>query len=119
MNAGNAGWPADRIAESRVFLEKNFVSAHLIGMTDTQLYLAIGLPVFAVMMNMIAGIVQHSSTQSRFTSLESTMNGRFSTMESTMNGRFTSLENRFETLTGEVIEMDNRLTRLETWLERR
>jgi hypothetical protein len=94
MSAGNAGWQADRIAE--------------IMLTDTQLYLAIGLPVFAVMMNMIAGIVQHSSTQSRFTSLESTM-----------NGRFTSLENRFETLTGEVIEMDNRLTRLETWLERR
>ena len=94
-------------------------------MTDTQLYLAIGLPVFAVMLNIIAGIVQHSSTQSRFTSVESrftnpesTMNGRFTSLESTMNARFTSVESRFETLTGKVIEMDNRLTRLETWLER-
>ena len=33
--------------------------------------------------------------------------------------RFTSLEGRFDTLTGKVIEIDNRLTRVETLLERR
>jgi hypothetical protein len=71
-------------------------------MTDTQLYLAIGLPVFAFLMNIMAGILQHSSTMARFTSLETTMNARFTGIEN----RFTSLEARFDTLTGKVIEID-------------
>lgn len=82
--------------------------------TDTQLFLAIGLPVFAILLNIAAGIVQHNSSQGRFTSIENRLTG----LESTMNARFTSLEARFETLTGKVIEIDNRLTRLETLLER-
>jgi hypothetical protein len=62
-------------------------------MTDSQLYPAIGLPVFAVLMNIIAGVIQHSAVMARFTSID--------------------------TLTGKVIEIDNRLTRLEAILERR
>jgi hypothetical protein len=81
---------------------------------DTQLYLAIGLPVFAVMMNILAGILQHNATGARFTSLETNMNARFTSLEN----RFMSLEARFETLTGKVIEIDNRLTRVEAILER-
>ncbi len=83
-------------------------------MTDTQLYLSIGLPVFAVLMNIVAGILQHNSILARFTSLETTVNARFSSIES----RFTGLEARFETLTGKVIEIDNRLTRVKAILER-
>jgi hypothetical protein len=35
-----------------------------------------------------------------------------------MNARFNSLEARFETLTGKVIEVDDRLKRVEAILER-
>jgi len=81
---------------------------------DTQLYLAIGLPVFAVMINILTGVFQHGATGARLTSIESNMNARFNSLEN----RFLSLEARFETLTGKVIEVDNRLTRVEAILDR-
>jgi hypothetical protein len=81
---------------------------------DTQLYLAIGLPVFAVMINILTGVMQHGATNSRLTSLETNMNGRFTSLEN----RFLSLEARFDTLTGKVVEVDNRLTRVEAILDR-
>ncbi len=90
-------------------------------MNDTQLYLAIGLQVFAVMINILTGVLQHSATTARFTSIDS----RFTNLESNMNGRFNALENRFlslearfDTLTGKVIEIGNRLTRVEAILDR-
>jgi hypothetical protein len=93
-------------------------------MTDVQLYFAIGLPVFAFLLNIALGVMQTNSLQARitsaetnmnarFASLESNTNARFSSLESGMNARFTSLESRFDTLTGKVIEIDNRLTRVE------
>ena len=69
--------------------------------TDTQLYFAVGLPVFAIIVNMMANVMQITTINARITSLEST------------------LSTRFETLLGKVIEIDNRLTRLEERLERR
>jgi hypothetical protein len=80
-------------------------------MKDSQLYLAIGLPVFAVLISIISGSMQHSAVMNRFTSIDS----RFNSIEN----RFTNMDARFETLTGKVIEIDNRLTRLEAILERR
>jgi hypothetical protein len=97
----------------RVILKEN--------VNDTQLYLAIGLPVFAVMINILTGVLQHSATNARFTTIDS----RFTNLESNMNGRFNALENRFlslearfDTLTGKVVEVDNRLTRVEAILDR-
>lgn len=69
--------------------------------TDTQLYFAVGLPVFAIIVNMMANIMQITTINARITSLES------------------SMSTRFDTLLGKVIEIDNRLTRLEERLERR
>ncbi|HKD08063.1 MAG TPA: hypothetical protein VKB79_19335 [Bryobacteraceae bacterium] len=74
-------------------------------MTDAQLYFAIGLPVFAVLVNIIAGIIQTNSLGARFTSLESTVNARFTSIEN----RFTRLESRFEALIGKLNAIDNRL----------
>jgi hypothetical protein len=93
-------------------------------MTDVQLYLAIGLPVFAFLLNIALGVIQTNSLQARITSvetgvsarltsLETNTNARFSSLESNMNARFASLESRFDTLTGKVVEIDNRLTRVE------
>jgi heme exporter protein D len=80
-------------------------------MNDSQRYLAVGLPVFAVLMNIISGVVQHSAVMARFAG----MDNRFSHMDN----RFTNMDARFDTLTGKVVEIDNRLTRLEAILERR
>jgi hypothetical protein len=75
------------------------------GMNDSQLYLAAGLPVFAVLMNIIAGVVQHGALMARFSSIDNrftNIDNRFTSVE----GRFVGLDARFETLTGKVIEID-------------
>lgn len=76
-------------------------------MSNEQLYLAIGLPVFAIVMSTIANMMQISSLNANF-------NARFTSLEN----RITSIENRFDTLLGKVVEIDNRLTRVEAILER-
>jgi hypothetical protein len=95
-------------------------------MTDAQLYFAIGVPVFAVMVGIVAGILQMNSIGGRFTSMEgrltsfeASMSARLTSLETSVNARFTSLEARFDTLTGKVVEIDNRLTRVEAILDRR
>ena len=89
-------------------------------MTDVQLYLAIGLPVFAFLLNIALGVIQTNSLQARISSVETSTNSRFASvdarfsgLESNMNARFTSLETRFDTLTDKVVDIDNRLTRVE------
>jgi hypothetical protein len=68
-------------------------------MNDAQLYLAIGVPVFAVLMGFMGTVLQINTINARLTSLEAAVNTRFS-----------SLESRLETL---------RLTRVDERLERR
>lgn len=98
-------------------------------MTDVQLYLAIGLPVFAFLLNIALGVIQTNSLQARITcvetnvnarlaSIESTTSSRFASLESNINARFSSLETRFDTLTDKVVDIDNRLTRVEERLLR-
>jgi hypothetical protein len=107
-------------------LEKKDRPGHSVFMTDTQLYLAVGLPVLAILMSFLGTTFQfgtvnsritssETSTNARITSLENTMNARITSLENGMNARFVSLENRmsslearFETLIGKVIEIDNR-----------
>jgi hypothetical protein len=68
-------------------------------MTDTQLYLAIGVPVLAnaAMLTLMATLI----------------GARITSLESSFNARFASLEARFEILTGKVAELTDRVTRLE------
>jgi len=94
-------------------------------MTDAQMYFAVGVPVFAIIMSMIGGMLQFSALGARITSLEANIGARLTSLETSMNARFTSvvnrlssLEARFDTLTGKVVEIDNRLTRVEALLER-
>jgi hypothetical protein len=88
-------------------------------MNDTQLYLAIGVPVFAVLMGFMGSVMQVNTINARITSLEAAFNSRIAGFESSINNRFSRLESRFETLIGKVIEMDTRLTRVAERLERR
>lgn len=63
--------------------------------TDAQLYLAIGVPTITVLIGILVSAVNSN----------------------TLISRFNSLESRFDTLLGKVIEIDNRLVRLEERLE--
>jgi hypothetical protein len=69
--------------------------------TDLQLYLAIGIPTLAVLLGILTNVIQWNAMNARFNSLE---------------GRFNSLDVKFDTLTGKVIDVDNRVTRIEAKL---
>jgi hypothetical protein len=69
--------------------------------TDVQLYLAIGIPTLAVLLGILTNVIQWNAMNARFNSLE---------------GRFNSLDVKFDTLTGKVIDVDNRVTRIEAKL---
>jgi len=70
--------------------------------TDLQLYILVAIPLVGILAN--TGLFIH---------LNSTMNTRFAAVEATMNTRFERIDARFDTLMGKVIEIDNRLTRVE------
>jgi hypothetical protein len=71
-------------------------------MNDVQLYFAIGIPTFAVLIGILMNVVHHNSVNARFNS---------------MDGRFNSLELRFDTLIGKIVDLDNRVTRIEAKLD--
>lgn len=77
-------------------------------MTDTQLYLAIGVPILsnAAMLTLALTIGF------------STINNRISDLRATMDARFASIETRLEILTGKVAELTDRVTRLEEKADR-
>ncbi len=71
-------------------------------MTDLQLYILVAIPLVGILAN--TGLFIH---------LSGTMNTRFAGLESKMDSRFGRVDARFDTLMGKVIEIDNRLTRVE------
>ena len=75
-------------------------------MTDQQLYLAIGIPSMVAILGLLVNV-----------SYFVTINGRISSLEVRLDGRISSLEAKFEILIGKVIELDNRLVRLEERLK--
>ncbi len=89
-------------------------------MTDMRLYLAVGLPVIAILVSTLVNVVQFSAMNGRISSLDSRLDAgvskldaRIDRFEARVDARIGSLEAKFDMLTGKVIEMDNRLTRLE------
>ena len=71
-------------------------------MTDLQLHILVAIPLVGILAN--TGLFIH---------LSGTMNTRFAGLESKMESRFERVDARFDTLMGKVIEIDNRLTRVE------
>ena len=71
-------------------------------MTDLQLYILVAIPLVGILAN--TGLFIH---------LSSTVNTRFAALESKVDSRFERVDARFDTLMGKVIEIDNRLTRVE------
>jgi hypothetical protein len=71
-------------------------------MTDLQLYILVAIPLVGILAN--TGLFIH---------LSGTMNTRFAGLESKMESRFERVDARFDTLMGKVVEIANRLTRVE------
>jgi hypothetical protein len=89
-------------------------------MSNLQFYLTIGIPTLAVLigilMNTVSSIAINArlnSQDARFSSLET----RISNLETRFDARFNSLEVKFDTLIGKVIDLDNRVTRIEAKLD--
>jgi len=71
-------------------------------MTDQQLYLAIGLPSLLALIGILVNL-----------SYFVVLSGRIQHIESRLDARMSSLETKFDVLIGKVVELDNRLTRVE------
>ena len=85
-------------------------------MTDTQLYLAIGLPTLAVLIGVLINASYWSAMNGRMQSSESRMTAleaRFTGLEARFGALEARIEAKFDILVGKVMEMDNRLVRLE------
>jgi hypothetical protein len=83
--------------------------------TDIQLHLAIGIPTIAVLIGILTNVIHHSAVNSRFNSVDArfgSLDARFSNIDA----RFNNLDVRFDTLTGKVIDVYNRVTRIEAKL---
>lgn len=82
-------------------------------MNNLQLYFAIGVPTFTVLVGIIIGFYQSSHAvnqlSARFTSLETNMNARFASIDA----RFTLVEQDLKTLVRVTNDLDVRLARLE------
>jgi hypothetical protein len=89
-------------------------------MTDVQLYLAIGIPTFAVLVGILMNAVYHDSVNARFNSQDARFNSletRMNSLETRLDARFNSMEIKFDTLIGKVMDVDNRVTRIEAKLD--
>ncbi len=82
-------------------------------MNNTQLYFAIGVPTFTVLVGIMAGLYQlnHVLNQInlRFTSLEN----RMSSLESRIDARMSVIEGDIKTIVRIIGDLDVRLARLE------
>jgi hypothetical protein len=75
-------------------------------MTETQLYLTIGMPTLAVLVGMLVNAVSISTINSRLASLDA----RVGALEA-------KFDTKFDLLIGKIFELDNRLNRLEERLK--
>ena len=87
-------------------------------MTNVQLYFAIGVPTFTVLLGIVIGLIQSNHVLNqlnlRFSSLENAMNTRFSILE----GRMNLFDQGMKTLGRVSNDLDVRLARLEERLAR-
>jgi len=93
-------------------------------MSDIQPYMAIGIPSFVALVGILVNVGYFVALNGRFQTLETRLDGRidrldgkFDRLETRFDARFASLEIKSDILTGKVIEIDNRLTRVEEQLK--
>jgi flagellar capping protein FliD len=81
--------------------------------TDQQLYLTIGIPTIAVLIGILVNVGYFVTINTRINSLEGRLDSRISSLETRLDNRIGTLEAKFDILVGKVVEMDNRIVRLE------
>jgi hypothetical protein len=74
--------------------------------TEQQLYLSIGIPSLVAILGILVNVTYFL-----------VINARIQSLENRLDTRIGSMEQKFEILTGKVIEMDNRIVRLEERLK--
>ena len=79
-------------------------------MTDSQLYLVIGLPTLAVVLGMITNGFLFNALSTRMSSLEA----RMLALEARLLAFETSVNQRIDILTGKISDLDTRLSILKT-----
>jgi len=82
-------------------------------MSEQQLYIAVGLPTIVALIGILVNIGYFVGLNGRIGSLEMCINS----LETRLDNRISSLEAKFDILVGKVIELDNRLVRLEERLK--
>lgn len=82
-------------------------------MTDTQLYLAVGIPTMALVLGMILNGLLFNALSARMSTLENALSGRIASLESRMLALETSLNTRFDLIMGRLSDLDTRLGVLE------
>jgi hypothetical protein len=87
-------------------------------MSNIQLYLTIGIPTFAVLIGILMNVVHYNSLNARLGSIDSRFNGVDSRFNS-VDARFDTFEVKFDTLIGKVIDLVNRVTRIDAKLDLR
>ena len=84
-------------------------------MTDAQLYLAVGGPTLAALIGLLVNGALFLAINARLSSVDSRMNA----IENRMTAFESKFDARFDMLLSKVVDIDNRLTRLEAQQERR
>ena len=75
-------------------------------MNDQQLYIAVGLPTIVALIGILVNIGYFVA-----------LNGRIGSLETRLDSRVNSLEAKFDILVGKVVELVNRLVRMEERLK--
>jgi hypothetical protein len=90
-------------------------------LTNIQLFLTIGIPTLAVLVGILVNTSALASLTGTINSRFGSLEARMTALETRLDARISSLEAKFETkfdiLVGKVMEMDNRLTRLQERLK--
>jgi hypothetical protein len=75
-------------------------------MSETQLYLAAGLPTIAVLVGVLINAMQ-------FHAQFATLNSRMTGLENRMTALESKFDSRLDLIMSKLVDLDNRLTRLE------
>lgn len=92
-------------------------------MTGTQLYLAIGVPIIAILVSMTLSLIQISGIRADMRVMRAEFREDQGSMRTEFREGLRSLREEvredFRILTGKVVDIDNRLTRIEERMEHR
>ncbi len=82
-------------------------------MTNMQLYFAIGVPTFSVLVGIVIGIFQQVHTLNQFNLRFTSLEGRMTSIENRIDSRMSVIEADIKTLVRIIGDMDTRIARLE------